>query len=186
VTHLPAPAPWHRLSNLPFSYAEVGATAHADLPPGFGHLERSRVIGAGPDAFDRARTGLMSWQMHRRAGFGLVADSPTAATGSCALIVVGRRPFAVTAPCRVVYEVTGDARCGFAYGTLPGHPESGEESFVVTHGDDDRVIFTVRAFSRPATRLARIGGPLTRVVQKLATERYLRALQAIALERSVT
>jgi hypothetical protein len=43
------------------------------------------------------------------------------------------------------------------------------EAFVVEHHDDDAVSFTVTAFSRPATRLARIAGPLGRITQRRIT-----------------
>lgn len=68
-------------------------------------------------------------------------------------------------------------RKGFGYGTLPGHPESGEELFVVEHREDDRVSLMIRAFSRPSSRLAHLGGPFTRGVQSWMTSRYLRSVQ---------
>jgi uncharacterized protein (UPF0548 family) len=40
------------------------------------------------------------------------------------------------APCRVIYTITEPRRKGFAYGTLPGHPESGEEAFTISQCDD--------------------------------------------------
>ena len=58
-------------------------------------------------------------------------------------------------------------RAGFAYGTLPGHPESGEESFVVEHLADDRVVLCIRAFSRPASWLFRIGYPAVLLMQRV-------------------
>ena len=70
----------------------------------------------------------------------------------------------------------GHGRRGFAYGTLPGHPESGEEAFVIERHDDDTVSFTITAFSRHATRLARVAGPLGRAAQRRITARYLRSL----------
>jgi uncharacterized protein (UPF0548 family) len=76
-----------------------------------------------------------------------------------------------------VYAVDEPRRRGFAYGTLPGHPENGEEAFVIEHHDDDAVSFTITAFSRPATRLARIAGPLGRIAQRRITARYLRSIQ---------
>jgi len=86
------------------------------------------------------------------------------------------------APCRVVYVVDEPRRRGFAYGTLAGHQESGEEAFMIEHHDDDSVSFKVTAFSRPATRLAKIAGPLGAVVQRRITARYLRSLGKIALQ----
>ena len=42
-------------------------------------------------------------------------------------------------------------RFGFAYGTLPGHAESGEERFLIEWDqDEDGVWFDILAFSRPA------------------------------------
>ena len=42
-------------------------------------------------------------------------------------------------PARVVYVIDEPLRKGFAYGTLPGHPETGEEAFIVEYRDDDSV-----------------------------------------------
>lgn len=79
-------------------------------------------------------------------------------------------------PVRVIYVVDEPRRRGFAYGTLPGHPEDGEEAWVVEHRDDDSVWITVRAFSRPATRWWWAINPVLRVFQEYYTRRYLRAL----------
>ncbi len=85
-------------------------------------------------------------------------------------------PVRLDAPARVVRAVDEPRRCGFAYGTLPGHPERGEEAFFVEHHDDDTVSFTITAFSRPSTRLAKLAGPLGGVVQRRIAERYLRSM----------
>ena len=68
------------------------------------------------------------------------------------------------------------SRAGFAYGTLPGHPEQGEEAFVVRLMDDGVVRFDVVAFSRPGSTLTRLAGPIGRVAQSVALRGYLRAL----------
>jgi uncharacterized protein (UPF0548 family) len=72
--------------------------------------------------------------------------------------------------CRVVYAVveTGPvSRFGFAYGTLPGHVESGEERFLIEWDrGDDGVWYDILAFSRPNHLLTRLGYPLVRRAQK--------------------
>jgi uncharacterized protein (UPF0548 family) len=83
----------------------------------------------------------------------------------------------VLAACRVVAVVDEPDRFGFAYGTLPLHPESGEEAFLVERGPDDAVRFRVVAVSRPAHPLARLGAPVTRLVQRRVTSRYLEGLR---------
>jgi hypothetical protein len=53
---------------------------------------------------------------------------------------------------------------------------------MIEHHDDDSVSFRITAFSRPATRLARIAGPLGAVVQRQITAAYLRSLAKIAVQ----
>jgi len=114
--------------------------------------------------------------MHRRAGVRVRASSKEVGPGEVAILRLGIGPLGVDAPVRVVYVVEEPNRRGFAYGTLPGHPESGEEAFVVELHNAGVVTFTITAFSRPATRLARAGGPLGRAIQSWVTHRYLQAV----------
>jgi uncharacterized protein (UPF0548 family) len=157
------------------TYPEVGST-RAQPPHGYQHLQRTLVLGAGSERFEEAASTLLAWEMHRRAGVSVRASSPLVGEGAVAVLRLGWRALGVEAPVRVVYVVDEDRRRGFAYGTLPGHPESGEESFVVEHLDDDSVRFTITAFSRPATLLAKLGGPVGRLVQSRVTNRYLHAV----------
>lgn len=80
------------------------------------------------------------------------------------------------APFRVVSADFADAdHAGYAYETLPGHPERGREAFYVTRGEG-LVEFTVMAFSQPALWYSRLGGPVTRMFQNRYTNKYLLAM----------
>lgn len=159
-----------------YTYSELGATLTGALPDGYRHLRRSRVVGSGRACFERAADRLMSWGMHRGAGLRVDASAPVAAEGVEVRVGFGLGPFRLPAPCRVVAVVDEPRRRGFAYGTLPGHPARGEEFFVVELADDDAVVAHVVAFSRHATVLARLGGPITTLVQNWMAGRYLKAL----------
>ncbi len=63
-----------------------------------------------------------------------------------------------------------DAR-GFTYGTLRGHPESGEESFVVRR-DGQRVWLEIRSYSRPGSRLVAAGNAVNHRAQARAVGRF--------------
>jgi len=102
--------------------------------------------------------------------------TPFLKPGDTALLVSGFGPFSFKFPVRIVYRVDEPKRKGFAYGTLHGHPETGEEAFIVEQKDDGSVWLTVRAFSRPSTRFWWVMQPVLRVMQELYTRRYLRAL----------
>ena len=164
-----------RLRDVPLTYAAAGQTAGV-LPPGYRHIRTRAVLGCGGAVFTAATTALLTWQAHLQAGLHVSASSATAEPGSVVMLSAGPRPLRVRAPCRVVYVIDEPARQGFAYGTLPGHPESGEEAFVIARQDGDTVTFTITAFSRPATPLARMAGPFGRAIQDHITARYLQAL----------
>jgi len=167
-----------RLASADLTYDAVGGTDGA-LPPGYWPLRISRLVGSGADAFVAATSALLTWQVHRYAGLRVTASAPVAAPGALVLLGLGVGPLRIGAPCRVVYTVAESRRQGFAYGTLPGHPESGEESFIVEHRSDDSIAFTITAFSRAASSAARAAGPIGRLIQQHVTRRYLDALGAI-------
>ncbi|MYT73224.1 MULTISPECIES: DUF1990 domain-containing protein [unclassified Streptomyces] len=154
------------------TYEEVGATlTDGHLPSGYAHMDRRVRLGSGSECFERAGAAVLSWAAHRGAGFTVTPDGP-AQEG---VDVVVSAPL-LRIPCRVVRVVRSADRIGFAYGTLRGHPECGEEAFVVELDADGSVWFRVRAFSRPGRWFVRVGGPVARGVQLWVTRRYLRAV----------
>jgi uncharacterized protein (UPF0548 family) len=169
-----------QLADAPFTYAEVGATRAGALPGGYDHVEREHVVGTGQDAFDRASAAVFRWAAQRGAGLRIQADGPASTPGTVVLMTAGLRRFGLDIPCRVVWVVDEPDRRGFGYGTLPGHPESGEESFVVSLRPDGDVVYGLRAFSRLATRLSRFGAPVSHRVQTLALDRYVTAIRKAA------
>jgi uncharacterized protein (UPF0548 family) len=162
------------------TYAGVGGTLTDPpvVPPGFSGIDRRLRIGAGRERFEQAAAAVLDWQVQRRAGIRVDVDGPVA-VGRETRLGIGFGPLRLHAPCRVVAVVQEPGRRGFAYGTLRGHPEAGEEAFLVEtdpHDPTAAVFLHVVAFSRHATRLAKFGGPVSRWVQRAATTRYLRAL----------
>ncbi len=163
-----------------FSYAEVGATRGGALPAGYAHLRHRVRIGAGAAVFAAAGDAVLGWRMHRAVGVRPSADAPRAAPGVRVRVVLGVGPLALTAPCEVVWTEDGPDRAGFGYGTLAGHPECGEEGFLVELDGDGAVWFTVTAFSRPARWYTRAAGPLVPLFQRLYARRCGRVLRRLA------
>ncbi|MFC7574081.1 DUF1990 family protein [Klenkia terrae] len=86
------------------------------------------------------------------------------------------RALRVREPIRVVAVVDTPDRRGFAYGTRPGHPVSGEEAFVVHRDAEGAVWLTLRSLTRPGTGIWRPLFPLLLVAQRVYRRRYRRAL----------
>jgi uncharacterized protein (UPF0548 family) len=164
-----------RLREAPFTYPEIGATA-GELPRGYRHVCRSALLGSGARVFAEAADALMSWQVQLRAGLEVAASDPVPAAGTVVLLRLRIAFLQFKVPCRVVYVVGEPDRRGFAYGTLAGHQENGEEAFIVSQDESGAVRLVITAFSRPAAPLARVAGPAGRLTQNVITDRYLRAL----------
>jgi hypothetical protein len=112
---------------LTYSYGEVGATRSVESMPRDAHWVVERRLVGGPSAFDPAADFVLGFGMQRAGGFRVTASSPTAVVGTSLTLRRWFGPVRITARTQVVYVVDEPARRGFAYGTLPGHPESGEE-----------------------------------------------------------
>ena len=164
-----------------FTYTEIGATRDpAALPPGYNHLHYRTTIGTGRRAFAAAGAAVVEWRMHAGMHVRPRTEAPRAEPGVELTLTLGVRPLSVVAPCRVVWATADDNSIGFAYGTLSGHPERGEEAFLVELADDDRVHFTVTAFSTPAAWYTRAAGPLVPVLQHTYARACAHVLRRIA------
>jgi uncharacterized protein (UPF0548 family) len=154
---------------LPFTYEAVGATA--GTPPAGYVVDRTRIkLGDGEAVFRSATAALRRWEQF---GLGWVeawpSDTPIQPGEVVAVMGQAVGVWWLNA-CRVVYVVdeTGPmSKFGFAYGTLPGHVESGEERFLVEWDrEENGVWYDILAFSRPNYVLTRLGYPVVRRLQK--------------------
>lgn len=149
----------------------------ADQPaPGFRQERSNRVVGVGPDAFERGRAGLEQWVAHRGSGVEVFPAEVGIAEGETVVVVTRQGGVWVMAACRIERVINEPATFGFVYATLPGHPECGYESFIVAQ-EDGVVRFHIDAVSKPGMLLVRLGGPVTRWLQRRATTGYLDAIE---------
>ena len=166
-----------RLRSRPLSYEFVGALSTDPAPVGFGELRRSRQLTRRD--FDALVQDLLTWRMHSRAGLKVHASDSPLALGTVVEMHWGVGSLSVKIPCRVVALIDEPRRRGFAYGTLKGHPEAGEEQFLLEQREDGSIEFSIVAFSRPASRLAKVAGPVSTLAQRYVTTRYLNALDQL-------
>jgi uncharacterized protein (UPF0548 family) len=162
------------------TYAEVGGTGAPELPAGYQPLTQAAVVGSGKTAWQRLADALSTWALHREAGMLIVADSEDVRHDSTVVNAAPVGPVALLAPCRVVRVIAAPTRSGFAYGTLPGHPLTGEEEFMVELDDAGRVRLQIRSFSRPVG-LARVSPAVARAGQRMVNRRYLAAARRLAV-----
>ncbi|GAB3224701.1 DUF1990 domain-containing protein [Glycomyces halotolerans] len=156
-------------------YPEVGATRGGPMPAGYRHLHRETELRA---PLAEAAEILMSWGLHERCGLRPESASPRAVPGAEVVLHLAW----LRIPCQVVWAHDGPERAGFAYGSMPGHPENGEAAFVLDRIDADRTRFTVRSFSRPGRWITRLGGPVSRAAQRRFTDRFTDRMRTACAE----
>jgi uncharacterized protein (UPF0548 family) len=156
-----------------FSYREVAAS-DSTIPSGY-KVDHNRIqLGQGEDTWQRAVQAIREWRMFTMPWVKLHWPNAAIQVGNDVAVSVHLFGFYSLNACRIVYTVdeAGSVnRFGFAYGTLAEHAESGEERFTVEwNRSDDTVWYDILAFSRPRQMLAKLGYPLSRLLQKRFAE----------------
>lgn len=169
------------MSSTSLTYQPAGATYPGEAtwpttPPELRRFERTVPIGRGDEVWRESARAVLNWGVKRRSGFR-VSPEATVSQGAEFRISVGWGPLSVHEPVRIVAVADTDTRCGFAYGTLPGHPVSGEEAFVIHKNADGTVFLTLRSLTQPApVGFWRPVFPALLVAQRIFRRRYLRSL----------
>ncbi|KFF58271.1 hypothetical protein JF66_19750 [Cryobacterium sp. MLB-32] len=143
---------------------------------GYRRSEVSALVGRGDTVWERAISDVLRWGVKTASGFAVDSTEPVS-QGDRVVVTARLLRMTVIEPVEVVAVVTEFDRVGFAYRTMPGHPVSGEEAFIV-HRREDEVHLTVRSLTRPAPQQPwRALYPLLLIAQRIARRRYLRSLR---------
>lgn len=157
------------------TYDHVASTLDPDIDPTGTRYERQVTLGHGPAAFTAARTAVRAWGPQRSIGASVTPDGVAPDLGETLVLGLGIGSLRMMVPNRIVAVVDEPARYGYAYGTLPGHPEQGEELFLLERRGDGRVTFTIRVDARPAAGLRHLGFAI-HPLQRIALRLYLAAV----------
>lgn len=153
---------------LDYSYPEVGASREGS-PSGY-NIDHNRVfIGSGKNIFEASCQALRDWKMFPEAWTKIIPIAAPIQQGQVVAMVARAYSLWWLNACRIVYTLDEDTpvrRFGFAYGTLPGHVERGEERFSVEWLTDDTVWYDLRAFSQPRYWPVRLARPVARGLQR--------------------
>jgi uncharacterized protein (UPF0548 family) len=180
-----------RQAGQPFSYNFVGCTREQPVAARGWKIDHHRVLlGHGPEVFTRGRAAIDTWEMFpSKIAKVFGHDVPRENLPVAVLYRVSFFPLWLLMPARVVHTIHDTItrgghtinRYGFAYGTLPDHPERGEERFLIEwNRSDDTVHYDLLAISQPRHFLARAGYPYTRHEQS-----RFRHLSGLAMQRAL-
>ncbi|HOY05582.1 MAG TPA: DUF1990 domain-containing protein [Saprospiraceae bacterium] len=152
--------------HLPHSYPEVGHTRSEEHVPGYDNDLNFIELGKGDAVWEAAKQAIRQWRMFPAPWTFITPSDAPIQPGTT--VAMSARVWGIwwLNSCRIVYTMDEPGRFGFAYGTLPGHVERGEEIFMVERTADDTVRYVIKAFSKPRLWLARLAYPVARAHQK--------------------
>jgi uncharacterized protein (UPF0548 family) len=158
------------LRDARLSYPEVGKSHEGAAQVAGYNVDHNRVqLDTGRETFERAKQAVREWKMFDMPWVQICWPKAPVVVGTNVAALVSHLGFWSLNPCRIVYTIDstedGVERYGFAYGTLEGHGEIGEERFSVEFHADGTVWYDLYAFSRPGN-VARLGAPIARALQK--------------------
>ncbi len=108
-------------------------------------MDHNRVLlGRGAEVFARAKQAIRAWKMFEMDWLELCWTNAAIEVGSTVGVLVGHYGFWSLNPCRIAYVLEERGRVEkfrFAYGTLPGHAEIGEERFSVEFDPRDSSVW---------------------------------------------
>jgi uncharacterized protein (UPF0548 family) len=156
-------------ARLPYSYQAVGASART--PPDGYVVDHTRIkLGEGESVFHSAIAALRQWEQFHLGWVEAWSPDTPIQPGEVVAVMGWAIGLWWLNACRIVYVVEESgpiSKFGFAYGTLPGHAERGEERFLIEwNQSDNSVWYDILAFSKPNHFLIRLGYPLVRRLQK--------------------
>ena len=165
------------MAHQTFSYSEVGDTQNT-FPTGYDHDHNRVQIGEGQADFMLAKTLIREWRMFAISWVRLYPNDQSIKAGKTVSVLFRLFGLWWFNSCRIVYPIDTATRFGFAYGTLEGHVEKGEERFMVEIDEEGKVWYSITAFSRPNFWATKIAYPIARMFQKRFVKDSFHAMQS--------
>ena len=148
-----------------FNYTPILGTQQVSVQ-GFDNDHSSILLGQGEQVWEKAKMTLLNWQQFPISWTKVYNDKTPLEEGQTVIVLF--RLFGIwwLNATRIVYTLDEPDRFGFAYGTVEGHVESGEECFWIERDEKGDIYYHIKAFSKPDFWLARLGYPMARRYQK--------------------
>ncbi|MEM9917125.1 MAG: DUF1990 domain-containing protein [Bacteroidota bacterium] len=165
---------------LSCTYEAVGISRQDKSLPGFDNDHSHITLGQGELVWERACIAIREWAHFPFGWTRIVPAEEEPREGQTVAVLIHLFGLWWLNSARVVYTIEEKNRFGFAYGTLPGHVEMGEEAFWVQRDAEGVVSYHIKAFSKPRMWLTKIGYPVVRMCQKRFVRHSMRQMHRIA------
>lgn len=165
--------------NSELSYVEVGATKDQQ-PLGYDNDYRHVDLGRGDTVWENAKQAIINWQQYPKPWTNIYPTNAPLIKGQTVAVLFRVVGVWWLNSARIIYTINESNRFGWAYGTLKDHVEKGEECFWIERNEEELVSYHIRAFSRPAFWMTRIGYPLARFWQRQFVKESMETMRVLS------
>lgn len=165
------------------SYREVAATRGKPVG-GFDNDHNSIYLGKGDDIWLNAKNALTRWKQFPEPWTRIFQQTTRIEKDKTVAVLFQIFGFWWINSAKIVYTIDEAQRFGYAYGTLPGHLEKGEECFWIEKEAGGAVYYHIKAFSRPAYWIVWAAYPLARHFQKRFVRQSLSTMKKLSNDKT--
>lgn len=148
-----------------YSYQPLLGTQSASVK-GFDNDLNGILLGKGEHVWDKAKEALKKWEQFPPEWTRIYNASTPLEKGQTVAVLFKLFGIWWINSARIIYNFDEDHRFGFAYGTLEGHVEKGEECFWIEKDEEGNIYYKIKAFSKPEFWGAKLAYPLARAYQR--------------------
>jgi uncharacterized protein (UPF0548 family) len=150
-------------------------------PRGFVHDASNSELGRGPEVFARACQAFSQWAQFDLGWVRVANRTVPVRSGSIVAVEAHTLGLWTLSLSRITETVSTPYLFGFIYSTTRMHVEEGRERFLLMLDPvTEAVTYSIEAISRPRHRLAKLGYPITRIMQlRFAGDSHLRLREIV-------
>lgn len=161
-----------------YTYPEVGASQDKSVS-GYDNDLQKIYLGDSKQVWETAKKLLDNWQQFPPSWTTVFLENTTLVKEKNVLVFFHLFGLWWVNPARIVYTLDESDRYGFAYGTLEGHVEQGEECFWIEREGDGKIYYAIKAFSKPLFWGARLIYPIARRYQRKFVRESMARMQEL-------
>lgn len=151
--------------NMDYNYAEIKGTIQTEVK-GYNNDLNSVLLGQSEMIWQKAKRAIEAWKQFPSGWTSIYKQNTPIQKGKTVAVLF--RLFGIwwINPAKIVYTFDEPNRFGFAYGTLKGHVEKGEECFWIERDAKGDIYYRIKAFSKPSFWGAKLAYPIARMYQR--------------------
>ncbi len=168
--------------NESYNYQELNGTKSESVE-GYDNDHNKILLGQGELVWNKAKAAISSWQQFPQPWTKIYNNTTPLEEGNIVTVLFKLFGIWWLNPAKIVYAFDEENRFGFAYGTLHGHVEKGEECFWIDRDESGDIFYHIKAFSKPMFWGAKLIYPIARRYQRKFVTESMKQMKVLSNQK---